>query len=104
MVPRGCVLGPETVVGEGVHLPEFTRYFCYPMMFFYDVLFREVPGLLRLKKKKNFSWKRWSDGYISGFCARLIGGDTLACALDVLARAFIFSLSPPQKKQQHSNE
>lgn len=25
LVPRGCVLGPDTVVGKGVHLPEFTR-------------------------------------------------------------------------------
>ena len=25
VVPRGCVLGPDTVVGAGVHLPEFTR-------------------------------------------------------------------------------
>lgn len=26
VVPRGCVLGPDTAVGKGVRLPEFTRY------------------------------------------------------------------------------
>lgn len=24
-IPRGCVLGPDTVVGKGVSLPQFTR-------------------------------------------------------------------------------